>query len=438
MKQNKKLKIILIIALIILISMISFGGIYIKNKNSLENVLPEYLLGKDFKGYRKVEMVPNKETQTISYDADGIKITEENSTKEVAKTVEEKINSDEALNKDNFERTKEIIENRLNLMQVSNYIIKQNKDNGNIVLEIPENDNTDKAVGNIYLQGKFEIVDNDTQEVLITNEDIKIVKSGYGNTGTGTTAVCLNIEFNKEGTEKFRNISNTYIKTTVTNENNEEEQNMKQVTLKIDDSTILTTYFDKEITNGILQLTMGSSGNSTTEELKEYIVQANDVASLLNSGKMPIVYEVEQNKYIVSDITINQIQIAIIVAIVLAAIGMLYLIIKYKEKGIYGSLLLIGYVAIVLIALRYFNVEISIEALIAIALCVVLQYISIYNMLKENEIMKVIKKYTLICIPALIISIVFTFFNITFGPVLVWGILISVLYNLSISNLMLK
>ena len=213
---------------------------------------------------------------------------------------------------------------------------------------------------------------------------------------------------------------------------------MKQVTLKIDDSTILTTYFDKEITNGILQLTMGSSGNSTTEELKEYIVQANDVASLLNSGKMPIVYEVEQNKYIVSDITINQIQIAIIVAIVLAAIGMLYLIIKYKEKGIYGSLLLIGYVAIVLIALRYFNVEISIEALIAIALCVVLQYISIYNMLKENEIMKVIKKYTLICIPALIISIVFTFFNITFGPVLVWGILISVLYNLSISNLMLK
>ena len=37
MKQNKKLKLTLMILIIVLISIISFGGIYVENKGMFEN-----------------------------------------------------------------------------------------------------------------------------------------------------------------------------------------------------------------------------------------------------------------------------------------------------------------------------------------------------------------------------------------------------------------
>lgn len=59
-------------------------------------------------------------------------------------------------------------------------------------------------------------------------------------------------------------------------------------------------------------------------------------------------------------------------------------------------------------------------------------------MLKQKDNLKVIKQYTLMCIPTLVIAIAFTFANISMGAVLFWGISISLLYNLSVSSIMLK
>lgn len=88
-------------------------------------------------------------------------------------------------------------------MQVNNYDIRQNLENGTIILELPEDDNTDRTVGQLSLQGKFEIIDKDSNEVLMTNDDLKSVQSRYGTTSSGTTSIVLNIQFNKEGTENL-------------------------------------------------------------------------------------------------------------------------------------------------------------------------------------------------------------------------------------------
>ena len=56
MKIIKTLKITLIVLIIILISIISFLGVFKQNKNVMEGVLPEYLLSRDLKGYRMVEL----------------------------------------------------------------------------------------------------------------------------------------------------------------------------------------------------------------------------------------------------------------------------------------------------------------------------------------------------------------------------------------------
>lgn len=452
MKKYKGMKITLIILTIILLSMISFIGIYLQDKNQIKNIMPEYLLSRDLKGHRRVELkVSDEVAETIKYDAEGNVIPEDSTEIAVSRIEEKKVNDSEILTEENYKNVKEIIEKRLNKMQVEDYIIRQDKENGTIILELPEDSNTDRVVGQLSMQGKFEIVDNDTNEVLMTNNDLKSVESGYGTTSSGATAIFININFNKEGTEKFKNITNTYVETVVekeeetTNEveteeaeENKTETITKEIAIKIDDTKLLTTHFDTEISNGILQLSVGSSSNSTSEDMQEYLLEANSIAALLDAGKMPIVYEVEQNKYVYSNITTDEIEIAVSIAIVVLAIGMIYFIIKYKTKGILGSISLVGYIAILLIALRIFNVEISVGSLAGIALSIAINYFIISSILKQKEIMPVIKKYVIALIPTLIIAVVFTLMNIAIGSVMFWAVVIAILYNLSITNIMLK
>ena len=151
----------------------------------------------------------------------------------------------------------------------------------------------------------------------MTNSDIKSAKAGYGTTSSGTTSIFVSIQFNKEGTEKYKEITKTYVETKTTNESGEETTNTKKIALKLDDTTLLTTYFDQEIDNGLLQLTVGSSSSTTTtEELQESLQRANSLAALLDCGKVPVVYEVAQNRYVESEITTQNIQIFICLIIV--------------------------------------------------------------------------------------------------------------------------
>lgn len=441
MKKFKGLKITVIVLLIILLSMVSFIGIYVQDKNQVKNILPEYILSRDLKGHRRIELKVNDEVkETKKYDADNNLITDD--TTEVARTEEIKVNSEEILTKENYEASKKIIEKRLEKMQVNNYDIRQNLENGTIILELPEDDNTDRTVGQLSLQGKFEIVDKDTNEVLMTNDDLKSVQSKYGTTSSGTTSIVLNIQFNKEGTEKFKNITNTYVQTTKTveqeGEEAKEETVTKEISIKIDDTALLSTHFSEQVTNGLLQLSVGSSANSTTDKLKEYLQEATSMAALLDSGKMPIVYEVEQNKYILSEVTQDVIEKGIVVSIIVLTLAIIYLIIKYKGKGILAGISIIGYVALLLLAIRYANVEVSIAGIIEILFSTLINYMLVVSMLKEEKINNAIKKYSLILIPTLVIAIAFTFANIAVGTVLFWGIAIAMLYNISITNLLLR
>ena len=442
MKQNKKLKLTLIILLIVLVSMLSFGGIYVQNKGLIENKMPEYLLARDLKGYRKVELKVSDDIKKVSYDAEGKKIDAHDTTTEAVRTEEVKVNSDESLTKENYEISKKVIEKRLDNMGVKDYEIRQNLEDGKIVLELPENDDTDRVVGNIYLQGKIEVVDNDTEEVLMTNDNVESVKSGYGTSQARTSAIFINIQFNKEETEKFKNITNTYVATNqivIGDDGQQKEETVKkQISLTIDDEALITTYFDQEVSNGLMQLTISVPEGTKTEEIQEYLVEANNISSIMDAGKTGVVYEIEQNKFIYSDITTKQLSIFVAIVIAVAAIGIVYLVIKFKEKGILVGISIIGYAAVLLITLRYTNVEISVGGIAILTFSLVLDYLMTFYMLKKENVMDTIKKFTLMYIPALIISVVFTLMNVTIGAVLFWSIVVILLYNLVITKSLLK
>ena len=446
-QNNKTLKLlgkISTIVIILLLSLISFVGIYVKDKNTMKNVIPEYKLGTDLYGARNILIKVDDSTTTKKYDSDGNLVKDssdgdennENITK-----VEEKVNPDELRTADNYEAVKNIIEARLKYMKVEDYLLRFDESTGDISLEVSENSSTDYIAQYTITKGEFKIVDNDTSEVLLTNADLKEAKVQYSTSTSGTT-VYLTIEFNQDAVEKLRDISKTYVSSTDTDGNT----TTKKIKMTLDDSTIITTYFQEEISTGIIQLSMGTS--TSTSEIQTNIQSASNMAVLLNTDPMPLTYTMETNRFVYSDITTETLRAVIIGLSIIALIMAICMMIKFKKNGLMGAIANIGFTAVLLLAVRYGNVEISLAGIFAIA--VFIEYI--ITMLILNEYSKECEKEILIknvkhlmgkiaicLIPVVVTAVTFALINweeiASIGMILFWAIIIMIIYNALILGL---
>ena len=189
----KKLKLLTIILGIILITMAAFFGVYVQVQNRMEDKVKDYSYAMDLKGARNIRLSVDDTTDTVIKDAEGKEVsdaenlTDEELTEKGYTKEEVKKNSDEVLNEENYKKSKAIIEKRLQELGVDNYIVSLDEVSGDILIEIPENNNTDSVVSNMGTTGKFEIIDSETKEVLMDNNDIKRVRVMYGANNTGTS-----------------------------------------------------------------------------------------------------------------------------------------------------------------------------------------------------------------------------------------------------------
>lgn len=464
----KKLQLVIKILAIGLIVAIAFVGIYVQKQNRMENIVKDYSLGMDLGGARVIELKVSDDTNTITKDKNGKIVKDADKDEEKEKngeyTTEEKpVNSDESKTLDNYKKSKSIIEKRLDKLGVVNYVTKLDEDNGKIIIEIPENDETDHVVSNISQTGKFEIVDSEDQEnVLMNNSDIKNVSALY-NTGSTGTVVYLNILFNKDGAEKIKKISNDYATVEKNTEDSTEEtksdeekteetkEEQKKISLKIDDSEMISSSFDEPIENGSIQLTMGQASTDKAK-ISESLKSASTIATVLNNGELPLTYELESNKIIFSDITKDVLVKIVIGAGVILLLGVVFLIVKYKKAGILAGLELIGLVALYSLLVRYTNVLITLEGMSAMAVVIVINYVFVYKVLKalnsvegEERTKTFTNEYNSFCvktIPICILSIVFSFVNwepiSSFGMTMFWGLTLTAIYNITVTKKFLK
>lgn len=480
----KRIKILTITLAIVLITLISFCGVYEQYQNRMENKVKEYLYAMDLEGARNVRLKVNTEKETIIKDSDGNTVEDEEdlTDEQIAEKgyTKEEIwtNSEDIKNEENYNKSKEVIEKRLKELRVQNYIIKLDEQTGDILIELTENDKTDSIISNISTTGKFEIIDTDTNEVLMNNEDIKTVNVLYGSNSSTTyqgTTVYLSIEFTKEGSKKLEEISSKYVATEestentaetddenedankIAEDNNEEKTTTteKTITMKIDDEEIMTTGFDETLKTGKLQLSIGSA-TTDTDTLQGYIDRASSMATVLKVGKIPVVYDLEENQYILSDITNNELKIVKYAIIGVALIALIVLIIRYKILGVIGTISYIGLASLIMLVIRYANVVLSIEGIFGIAIVLILNYIFINKLLfklknSDEEItVQNIKKTTketykdffIRITPVIIMTITFCFIEwipiSSFGMVMFWGILLIAIYNVVITNNLLE
>lgn len=477
-----------IVLTIILMTMIAFWGIYVPMQNRMEDRVKSYDLAMDLEGARVIQFTPSKGTKTLVKDQEGKEvedtsnltdeqITEKGYTKETVPLNEESVFSAE-----NYQLTKKVMEDRLRYLGVSSYIINLDEPSGQITVEVPENDATDDIGNDLVTVGKFEIIDKDTQEVLMNNSDIQEAKVMYGSSNTATTqgtSVYLEISFTRDGKKKFENITSTYTNTTANttnttenttgeNETNQSENTnsaennttessaaAKQIQMKIDGQSIMTTSFDQVVKTGKMQLTVGTASTDQAT-IQKYAKNAQNIAVTLNDGKLPIHYDMNKNEYIQSDITTNKIQMAGIAVAVLVGIILIYFMIRFRKNGVLAAISTIGEISLFLLLIRYANVTLSLEGLFGIAIVIGLNLAFIYQLLKkikqneqEKEEKTIAKSITetylsffAIILPICIVAIAFCFISWTamssFGMVMFWGILTLAIYHFLVTGNLLK
>jgi len=433
MKKNKLVLATKILAIII-ICLIGFVGIYLPWEKPFEmnNLIKDYKLSKDLKGYREISF-------------------------EVSSDEENK----DTLTEENFVKSKTIIEKRLNALGIQDYNLSLDKSNGTIYLQIPEDDLTDRVVSNVSETGSIELKDSkDEKEVFLTNDNLKKVEYGYGRDNNGYV-VSLKIEFNKEGTEILKNLSENDYKTLPEDEEKDEDsseeksedkkdseteesekEEQKEVTLYLSGNATTTTSFDEVITDGTLGLTVGRALQDQNA-VNDAFNSAKTISILLNNGPLPIEYEVKQNQYVSTDINANSVKTVVIVFAIIVAILLIYMVTKYKQRGLLSIISFLGFVAILLLAMRVFNVTIALTGIVGIMLVILLNYVVSLKLLSvDNSDNKAYyKQYTDIVmklIPLFVISMIFVYMPITLlssiGMVMFWGIVIILAYNPAITK----
>ena len=476
-KVLKIVRIITITLMVVLLSALAFLGAYAKRNNIWKQLIPEFNCGIELGKNRELRYAldTSEEEKNVYIDADGnilgevkeddsaIELqTEETTTEgdteevtegETTENAEEttakdedkpnyatevrtiKANEDNVKTIDNFQKAKSIIQKRLEDEDVYEYNIRLDTITGELILEIPNDDNVSIAHTAVTSIGNFEIIDDQTGIILIDNSDIKKAEAGMYQSETGYQ-VCLQIYFNKEGTEKLKNISNEYRE--VVNDAGETETTY--VSAMLDGQAITTTYFGEELPNGLIQIPLGSASTDSAT-INQTLNDARRIAFMIDEEKLPIAYTLSADSLVESRITERDILIAFIVFAVAVLAISIVLIIKYKGKGAIASILGIGFIAILNLVVRYTGISVTINSTIAFIIMIILNYVFMKLFLlerKNNEILKeaflkAMKKYYLTIIPICIIAVVFTFVsNIaisSIGMILFWGLLLQAIYN---------
>lgn len=470
----KKIKLLTIVLAIVLITIISFVGVLVQYQNRMVSNLPEYSLAMDLKGARNLRLKANTESETIIKDADGniVEDSENLTDEQIAEkgyTKEQKVkNSEEIKNVENYNKSKKIIESRLKELNVKEYIVNVDEKAGDIIVKLPEDDKTDNIVGIISATGKFEIVDSETNEILMDNGDIETANVLYSSNSSLTnkgTVIYLGIEFTKEGAKKLEDISSKYVKATdqnvadtqnsknetvEENDNSEEtgsETKEKKVTMKIDGQELISSSFEEPIRTGKLQLSIGQA--STDEKtIKEYADRASNIAMVLKTGNTPIVYDLDENVYMLSDIIEDELIFVGYIILGIIVISFIVLFIKYKKLALLGIASIIGFISLLLLTLRYTNVALSIEGLFGILIAVSLDFIFIWYFLnncskkEKTSYKEIYTKFFIKIVPILILVITFCLTEwlpiSSLGMVMFWGIVLIAIHNVIITNNLLN
>ena len=296
MNKHKKTITVIIIIITALLMFASFFGVYKKNENGEKvSLLPNLKLGMEFGKKRVIKMSVNQGTQKTVYDSEGNVVTQEDGVEykeeDGYKIVETPYNSDDIKTKENYIKTKQIIEKRLIGNNISEYTIDLNEETGEIKITIPENESADSVQSMLKNTGSMLLLDGETFEDVFDSTYLKRADVVYSQ-GDLQTAVFLQLTFNEEGVKKLEELSKIYVETTEEKVNDDgEKENVttsKNVWVILNDNFLGQTILPNIVYDNKILFTFGTSNDNA--ELQTAAKQAQQEAVLLNSGTPNLLY----------------------------------------------------------------------------------------------------------------------------------------------------
>lgn len=459
--MNKKLKITLITLIMVLICLIGFGGIYVQKKGKFKNIIPDYELGTKIEGLRETTFKIDDSTNEVIYDSEGNKVDKIPDGEDEGKYTkkDEPVNADENKTVENYRKAKEIMQKRLKSLGISNYEVRLNEETGNLYVETTENKSTDSTLAKLLTVGKFEMIDTKDKTLLMDSNDIEDVGVFYNTTTSGITTY-LQINFTKEGKKKMEQVSKDYATLTASSSDESSDENssedssenkQKTVTINIDGEEFLSTSFSQTISNGELTISIGQASKDT-DTISEYMNTAQQYATILGNGELPLTYKVESSEYMTSIYTKEVIYAVLGILAGIALISVIYMIIRYKTLGLSSSIIYIASIAVLTILIRYTGVQINIETTVsAVIILILMNYINckvLKNISKEDtaeerkkKLNQTYKSLFDVVLVTLIPAIVLTYCSLTklsnVGMTLFWGVITAVLMNILFTRLAL-
>ena len=453
---------LIVVLLIVLVSLISFLGIHKRNLNTWKSILPDYQFSKELSEIRTFEFSVDTSTKDKSSDENTAENTTGNTTENATNTVAEgttentdntanttdtnstnttaeqvPVNEPAVLTKENYLKTKKIVENRLKDFGIADAEVTVNENNGKLAVSVPYEGTTDYSAALASQKGKIEIIDSETKEVLMDRSMIKKASAYYqqannNDSATATTddTVSYNLgvklTFTSEGQKKLNELSKTYIETT--DENGETSQ--KTITVQIDGEDKYITYFtpDGEYTELAIPLYRSVSADDMdtfNSDYKDCFV----TQTILNNDEFPITYKLTSGSFIESDLGENFVKGLSIAGIVLLAIVIVLTIVKDKKDGFCASIIEIGYIAILLLIIRAASVSLTLSGILTIAIMAIVNYFLLLTFMKTEKAIDKLEKFgnfILTIIPFIITIVVFALGKEvntqSIGSVGIWGI----------------
>ena len=456
MKKDYTLKLVLAMLVVVLVSLVSFVGVY-KGKNLIKG----YSLGKDF-SKRKIATysVVEKEDSTATDNAtvegenaeeasqENAESTEENNADESAENTAEQNNDDNNQNKPlsdeervkNYNTAKNNIAKRLTAMQSEEFEIRLDESNGKLVIEVPESmDST--FISEVVSKGKVEIKNISTNEVIADGNVFKdasaaLEEATYSSGMQQITkkVVVLNMKLTKDGKKKIQEASTTY------KDSNDVETEAK-FAIYIDGSKLYddnASSFVDSAESGSFKLYMGQ--NEQGEELDKDYQSALAITAIIKCGEIPVEYEIDTIELVSSSLNVKSI---VIVSIVVGILMIVFAMYKFKLNGVLPVISLVGMVATILLVLRYTNVKITLFTILALAIVTLANYIVVLRTLNNKKSFKDnFMRAINMLVPCIIVAIVFCcspYIQLaSFGMTIFWGLIVMCIYNLAIVRVFIE
>ena len=262
------------------------------------------------------------------------------------------------ITKDDIDKAKAIIANRVNDLGVSEPIVQADYDKKRIIIDLAGVTDPDKAVDILKTTAKLTF--RDTQgNVVLKGDDLKDAKGGQGQQ---SGQFVVNLTFSSDGAKKFGDLTTKLIG--------------QRLGVYLDDKLLTNPTVNTPIMDGQAEIT----GYETLEEAANHAV-------LMRSGSLPVSMSIAEKRQVGASLGVDSLNRSIQAGLYGLIFIFLFMLVFYHLPGVVADFSLIVYALIVLWFFSMFGVVLTLPGIAGFILSIGMAVdfnIIIYERVKEE------------------------------------------------------